>query len=156
MMNFLEFVDNKKKKFVGLFLCDESQRLMSEWCKLNNFDISISYSGVKTNKFDFHLTVFYTNNEVIANNGIIKIKKLPIFFEKYEMLGKENNIPVIKIKPSDMLLKIRKLFENKGFEDEWPSWKPHISLSYNFNGSIIGMPLPNFKIYVDKIIIEDQ
>lgn len=156
MMKFSKFVERSNKKFVGLFLCKESQRLMSEWCKLNNFDITKNYSGEPTNNFEFHLTVFYTNNEVMAKNEIMNIKKIPIFFDEYDMLGKEKNIPVIKIQPTNVLLKIRKLFENHGFKDEWPSWKPHISLSYNFNGSIKGIPLPNFKIYADTIKIEDQ
>lgn len=158
MIGFSEFNQRKRetRKFVSLWLDDYSQKKMMNWASGLGFNTRIDYDGNPTDSFDFHLTVFYTSNTSSITNDSIQLPQTRIIPENFDLLGKALDIPVLKIEKTAPLLFIRNHFESLGLEDEWPEWKPHVSLSYKYDGSptIKGLPLPDFPIYVDCLKIE--
>lgn len=158
MLSFKKFVDNTSKKYVGLYFSKESNKLLLEYAQSNDFDLTKSYDGddIKPEEFDFHTTIYFTSNKVFSENGVYKIKPIELQFDKFELLGKNKNIPVLRVKLSEELLDLRNTFTDLGFKDEWPSYKPHVSLSYNYNEKIKIKELPKFKIVANTIKIENQ
>ncbi len=158
--SFSSYLDKFKKKFVGLDLDQTSQTSLRQWCADNGFDLTTSYSGnpQKAEEFKFHITVFFTTSMHDTTTGTFSIKPFQLNLDHFELLGKDKNIPVIKVTPNDELLKKREMFERMGYKDEWPSYLPHISLSYNKLQipDIKTLKLPDFKVMVDTINTKDQ
>jgi len=161
MKTFYEFLRPKARKFVGLFFTPESQNELRDWAVENGFDLTKSYSGLdqSVDDFDFHTTIFFTTSEHDTPTGILEIEPFELKFNKFELLGKDRNIPVLKIDTDNVpLMRLRKRFEELGYKDEWPEYKPHISLSYNYNGTpnLSRLELPNMRVIANSIRISDQ
>lgn len=159
--SFSEYSKPLNKKFVGLFLERESEEALRRWVIKSGFDITKDYSGkeIAPEDFDFHSTIFYTTSEHNTTNGSFEIEPFELTFSKFELLGKQNNVPVLKLDTdNEKLIKIRKRFEMMGYKDEWPEFKPHISLSYSYNGTpaLDTLELPDIMILANRIRIEDQ
>jgi hypothetical protein len=126
----------------------------------NGFNITSSFSGEKIDaaKFDFHITVFYSDNKKYVANGSFPIEPIPLKFKKMELLGAEKNVPTILIDKTNELVNIRKLYETTGLKDSWPEWKPHLSVSYSYSGKpvIADVKLPDFEVMVDTVIVKTQ
>lgn len=149
------------KKYVAVMFDARTESALRAWALSYGFDLTAKFDGTTQaiEDFDFHTTVFYTNNIVYSETGIVPLKRpfkiRPIGFD---LLGLDNNIPVMLIAPEDELLEIRHIFEEAGMEDQWPAYKPHITVSYGYKGQppIENLQLPDFDIIVDRVKISDQ
>ena len=161
MITFSQYLDKFKKKFVGLDVDKASQDRLREWCLSSGFDLSKSYSGKdqSADKFGFHITVFFTTTTHDTTTGTFKIEPFELKFNKFELLGKSKDVPVMKVDMNnEPLLAKRALFERMGYKDEWPAYLPHVSLSYNYDGEpdLKTLKLPDFPVMVDTLQIKDQ
>jgi len=148
-----------EKKFVCLNLDTKSSELMRYWCIIHGFNLEVNFNEepIPPEKFLFHLTIFFTDNEVEYPDGQELIEPIQLVPDHFELLGENKDVPVIKIKKTLDLLLIRKHFEKSGFKDIWPDWKPHISLSYERKQyDLSGVPLPKFPIWADILSVEKQ
>ena len=156
MKGFKDFM--KKRKYVAVQYDQKSQELLRKWCKKNGFDLTYKYSGArqKEEDFDFHTTIFYTNNEVYLRNenhpinspGKVKITGI-------KMLGFNNDIPVFTIESED-IANLRSYYEGLGLEDQWDEYIPHISVCYDRKPvDINNIKIPDFDLYFDEVVVED-
>ena len=160
MIPFSVFSENVKKKFVGLYFTEESTDALRNWALMAGFDLTTKFNGSKQSvlEFDFHTTIFFTNNYVDIANGEYKIEPFTLSLSHFELLGHERNIPVLKINSDNWTLQsLRQGFEEMGFRDEWPEYKPHISLSYNWDGRprMQNLEVPLIHVVADRIKVED-
>ena len=161
MLSFSNFLDNFNKKFVGLFFTEESEEALRDWALRAGFDLTAKFDGSpqKYSDFDFHTTIFFTSSEHDTKNGMFEIQPFELKLDHFELLGVDKNIPVIKINTDNTpLMKLRQRFEDMGYKDPWPVYKPHISLSYNYTGipDISILKLPDIKVVANRIRITDQ
>lgn len=160
MISFKDFLQDYNKKYIALQISDESQQKLRQWCLANSFNIAKSFSGneIDPESFDFHITIFYSDNKAYVPTGTFKIDPLKITFKRMELLGMEKNVPVLLVDKSKELANIRRIYEATGLEDSWPTYKPHLSVSYSWNGkpSIQNLKLPDFEVTADKIKVENQ
>lgn len=148
-----------EKKFVYLEVDEHSSDLLRYWCKINDFNLLVNYDGFPQTEecFKFHLTIFHTENEVEYSNGRYPIFPVELQFDRFEVLGEENDVPVIKVKKTLELQLIRNKFVDLGFKDKWPEWKPHISLSYDRKKyDLNNLSLPKFTLLCKYLTIEKQ
>lgn len=148
-----------EKKFVYLEIDDKSSELLRYWCSINKFNLALNFdqTPIPEDQFKFHLTIFFTENEISHTNGRFFIDPIELIPDRFEALGENRDVPVMKFKKTLDLLLIRKSFENKGFVDKWSEWKPHISLSYERKKyNLDKLVLPKFPIITKTIIIEKQ
>lgn len=158
----LEAIDNIRnisKKYVAIQFTEETNNKLKKYAIDNGFDLSVDYEGNTTDDdFDFHTTVFYTNNMVDLEDGKKEAPSITAKVKSLAMLGKDNDVPVLLL--DDGFLPIRKEYEKKGLKDEWPSWKPHISLTYSKDNipDISKMKLPTFPIVAEyiKVVTQDE
>lgn len=158
MKTFKMFIEKKtlSRKYIAVVYDDKTHSKMRDWCIENGFDLTKKYDGSNrpAEAFEFHTTVFYAKNEINLENTVIPLvgEVSPV---KFELLGENNDIPVLIVK-SDDLNAIRDEYGNLGIEDEWPDYKPHISLSYDRKKyDISKLKLPNFKMRYSELKIED-
>jgi hypothetical protein len=161
MKTFKEYLKEQELpeeiKYVAI-ICDQStQTKLINYCIKNNFNLEKSYDDEQQSPedFEFHVTIFFTNslhkienkeeqlNDVISANPI-----------KLEVFGQNKDVPVLKVE-GDGISKLRKYFEKTyNMTDEWPDFKPHISLSYDRKPyNVDEIELPDFPIYFDKLVI---
>jgi hypothetical protein len=161
MKSFKIFIEEKRftTKYIAVQYDEATQKKLREWAIKNGFDLTQDYDGNNQDAkdFDFHTTIFYSTSEHDIKNEILQINRSRTAkVVDIEMLGVNNNIPVLKIESND-ILKIRRYYEAEyDMKDAWPEYKPHISLSYSKN--IIDtskMKLPTFLLTFDTIKIAD-
>ena len=159
MKSFRTFVEEKtrSRKYVAVIYDNDTQRNLREWCMENGFDLSKSYNEADQDpsEFEFHSTVFYSENEVVMKNEILPLVYGEAFPVKFKLLGENNDIPVLLVSSSD-LNDIRDEYERKGLEDKWPEFLPHVSLSYvRKDYDLSGLELPEFRMKFGELKIED-
>jgi 2'-5' RNA ligase len=156
MKSLKEFM--AKRKYVSVQYDKESQDKLRDWATKNGFNLSVKYNGEEQDpkEFDFHTTVFYSTNEVNLRNKTMRIPPTEVTITKLKFLGENEDIPVLVIEPTDGIKELREHFESLGLEDQWPSYQPHISLSYAREKiDTENIKLPDFKPKYDTLIIED-
>lgn len=160
MIGFRQFMERAPtKKYVAVQYDAATQKKLRKWAEDNGFDLSTKYDGTKQDPedFDFHTTIFFTSSEhdipnyikTIAPSGSAKVVDIM-------MLGVNNDIPVLKIE-SPIVLRLRKHFEDAyGMEDEWPEYKPHVSISYSKNlPDMNSVKLPTFELTFNQVKVDD-
>jgi hypothetical protein len=156
MKNFKEFI--AKRKNVAIEYDAESQKNLREWAEQNGFDLSVKYNGEKQDPkdFDFHTTIFYSTNEVPLRNRTIRQTPTEVIITGIKFLGENEDIPVLTISVSGGINYLRQHYEKLGLEDKWPTYQPHISVSYAKKPiDIKKIKLPTFRPRYDKIKIKD-
>lgn len=156
MKTLKEFMS--KRKYVAVTYDDESQKKLREWATDNGFDLTKSYDDTeqKPEDFEFHTTIFFTTNEVNLKNKSIKQKPVEVTIQGIKFLGENEDIPVLKLELTGKLKELREQYEDLGLEDQWPSYQPHISLSYaKEKRDISKIKMPTFKPKYDTIVIRD-
>ena len=145
-------------KYVSVQYDAETQVKLREWCAESGFDLTTNYDDSRqpAEDFTFHSTIFYSSNKVVLPNRSLYLSKKMVLPVAFECLGNEQNIPVLKVM-SDDLLELRAEYEEFGLEDTWPSYKPHISLSYKKETTdFAGIHMPTFDLTFDQLIVADQ
>jgi 2'-5' RNA ligase len=156
MKTLKEFI--ARRKYVAVEYDDESQKKLREWALDNGFDLTAKFNGEKQEPedFDFHTTIFYTTNEVPLRNRVMPQSSSEVIITGIKFLGEDEDIPVLSVSLSGAIKDIREHFERLGLEDKWPSYQPHISLSYaKKRVDTDKIVLPNFRPKFDRIVIKD-
>jgi len=155
MKTLKEFM--QERKYIAVIYDDETQIKLREWAINNGFDLTINYDGEAQEEkdFDFHTTIFYTTNEVYLKNKTIPEPPTEVKVSGIKFLGVNQDVPVLSVSLSGGVKKIRLHYEMMGLLDKWPSYMPHISLSYSNDKVLLdNVVLPDFKLKFDKIVIE--
>lgn len=156
IMSFKSFLQDYGKKYIALQVSAGSSAKLTAWAKRLGFDLSIGFNEQPITKFNFHTTVFFSDNETYLRNGLFPIQAIELVPTGWKILGE--NTPVLLLQKTDQLTNLRRIYENMGLYDKWPEWIPHISVSYNWNGkpATTKLGLPDFKITADSIKVENQ
>ena len=147
-----------RRKYIAVKYDDESQKKLRDWATSNGFDLSVKYNGEEQSPedFDFHTTIFYTTNEVNLRNQVTPKKPTEVTITGIKFLGENKDIPVLTVSASGGINELRQYYEDLGLEDQWPSYQPHISLSYaKKQVDVSGVKLPDFKPTYDRVEIKD-
>jgi 2'-5' RNA ligase len=155
--SFKTFVEEKNmsRKYVAVVYDEETQSKLRNWCTENGFDLTKTYSGKDQapEDFEFHTTVFYSENESGIKNSI-KLASGDVEATGFKLLGEDHDIPVLTVRGDTRIL--RRTFENMGLKDKSPNYIPHISLSYvRKNYDLSGLKLPDFKMNFGELKIEN-
>lgn len=160
MTEFEEFLEEelyKREKYVCVIYDNKTQKLLNDWCEANGITHNKSYSGKKRyGPFKFHTTIFYTNTKHDLQNGEFPATGT-VSIKGIELMGENKDIIVLKVDSPD-IQKIRKKYESMGMEDEWPDYKPHVSLTYDRfkdESKIKNLIQPMFDLKFDAIQVAD-
>jgi 2'-5' RNA ligase len=158
MKSFRTFMEEKKmsRKYVAVVYDDETQQKLRKWCEENGFDLTKSYSGndQAADDFEFHTTIFYSENESNIENSFTPTSG-EVEATGFKLLGEDNDIPVLQVSGGDLAV-LRRTFEHMGLKDKWPTYVPHVSLSYvKKDYDLSGMKVPDFRMNFGELKIED-
>lgn len=157
MISLADFL-SKKRKYIAAIYNDETQENLRKWCKENGFDLTKKYKGEDQPEedFRFHTTIIYSESIHKMDNGTVELDTFQVRPFEFALLGEDKDIPVIKV-DGHSLYKIRSYYiDQYEMWDKWPTYLPHISVSYVRNPDYdLKLKLPKFKLWADKITIED-
>lgn len=149
-------VIDKARRVVTVRASWETQCNLREWAKSYGFDLGWSYSGWPQSSydFDFHVTIVASANEVAIEDGVRSIDDLRLDPIGFEVLG--DNTPTIVLDANKTLTAIREFFITTfGITPTYAEFKPHISLSYKWNGDpdirTSAPALPDFPLCFDML-----
>lgn len=145
----------KTTKYVRIEYDEATQIKLREWAIAQGFDLTIKWSGSKqpVEAFNFHTTIFWTTSlhdyidETIGYTWPQSAKAVG-----FELLDNET-VAVLKVE-GDNLISTRDVMVMYGMKDDWPSFLPHVSVSYAKDHPT-DVTLPNFPLVYDKLIISD-
>lgn len=151
-----DFVESRK--YIEIEYSPVTQGYLRQYCLDNGFDITYKHSGrrCEPEDFTFHSTIWFTTNTATIPNGERPVEIDDIMPMGFALFGEEENILVLEIQ-SERLQSLRDMFgENYDLEDEWPDYRPHISLSYRYQGELPDVALPDGnQIVADKLRVKD-
>jgi len=148
----------KERKYIEVKYDALTQGYLHEYCDANGFDLSIRFDGSKQDPdcFYFHSTVWFTTTEHQLDNATIDCY-VTATATNFALFGTNQDILVLEIQ-SDELQELRDYYGMEyGMEDEWPDYRPHITLCYGYKGN--GLPdveLPEMQLVADQLNIKTQ
>jgi hypothetical protein len=133
------------KKYIEVQYNPVTQGYLREYCLDNDFDLSTRFDGTDqtAQAFDFHTTVWYTSNSVVMPTYSQDIAINDIVPNGFALFGPDENILVLEIDSAEIRAMRDMLGDKYGLEDEWPDYRPHITLSYAFSGDLPTVDLPD-------------
>jgi hypothetical protein len=147
-----------KRKYVSVVYDDSSQLLLRNWALENGFDLTTSYSGniQPMEDFKFHTTIVYSKNEKYLTNQTLTRSPTKVIVTGIKMLGENYDAHVLSLCAIGPINQARLFYEEIGLVDYWPTFNPHISISYSkVLPDMSKVKLPTFTPTFDKIKIED-
>lgn len=143
--------------FVGLYASPKTQSRLEQWCTKHGFDLHTSFEGDKTkDPQSFHVTIAYNVDGSIYFTSDEDRVVMPISVQpkKFKTLGQETKFPVIELESSQELNTIVDYFNTMfGVKSKFPTYIPHVTLSYNPDFSFDGVELPSFPLIFNRLII---
>lgn len=135
-----------KGTYVCVKLSDKSATKLNKWCKESLIPNQLP-------KEDLHCTLIYSKDdlppaiELPQYSEPFKIE--PDTFE-YALFGDKQTILVLKFKQEELQARWQTLKDEYNFQYDFPTYIPHISLSYEVpeGYNINRLELPNFPIYL--------
>ena len=120
----------------------ETDAKLRDWCAAWGFDLAAGYGGADRDPaaFKFHLTLVASVNEIAASLADVTLAlATPITVPEpraLAALGADGDTPVLTVVDADgLLLALRDMFiAELGIEPTFADFKPHVSLSYRWDG----------------------
>jgi hypothetical protein len=142
-------------KIIMLKADARSQAAWRSWCVTHGFDVTRSFSGkpIQPTEFDFHLTLLASTNPITLPASSRSIPPFTLEPCGFTVLGQKT--PTAVLAPTAYLTDRRDwIITTYGIVPTYPSFRPHISLSYNWDGHPLLniLPLPP-SITFDRCIV---
>jgi len=103
---------------------------------------------------DVHTTIHYSKK---GNRGTMREAKGKIFTVEtagLELLGENEDILVVRVVSDELERLHENLKNNYGLEYDFPEYKPHITIKYDFQGDINELELPEMELQTTKIHVQ--
>lgn len=146
---------------IMLDVSQETAQKIHEFTHRHGITQNYSFDGnLIPGTLNFHVTVLYTQTPIGVPTGVIEYREpFEIYPTGYDMFSE--CIPVMLVS-GDRMHSIRKTYQDLyDFDEDFPDWKPHLSLSYdskydsNMRFVTERLPLPDFPLIVDRLRIEE-
>ena len=132
---------------------------LRSWAERQGFDLGSDFDGNPrpVDKFDFHITLVASANAVFVPETQHMIEPVEASAVGFDVLGKDREVPVLKLEPSAALVAMREFFiETYGIEPTFADYKPHVSLSYAWDGepALEDLELPDVPLVFDQLRVK--
>lgn len=147
------------RKVVVLVASHDTQNFLKSYADAQGFDLNADYDGNprSAERFDFHVTLVASANEVFVPETQHVIEPVELTAEGFDVLGKDRQVPVLKLKASTELQVMRQFFvDTYGIEPTFADYKPHVTLSYAWSGTpaLEDLDLPTVPLVFDQLRVK--
>ncbi len=139
----------KNGTYVGVRASKQTTEELREYCKQNSIDMVGTVHDRR-----LHVTIIYSLKKIpklhaIDDEYLATPSKLSMFKS-----DDDANVLVLELDCPELILRHEQL-KQLGGTHTFSSYKPHVTLSYDFDGSIKGLPNYNKQLILDKEYIKD-
>lgn len=148
-----------------VFADHDTQNALVDWCKKVGFDLTYKYSGrrIEPEDFEFHATLVACKNDVTTPITDHLFKPFSTKAIGFEVLGKDRRVPTLKLEEVSELTIMRQYFiettvcEAYGMQPTFEVFKPHVSLSYHWDGEpdLSKLKLPDFPLTFNRLVVNE-
>lgn len=148
----------KARRVVSLHADEATQEKLRTWAEDAGFDLGWNYDGwpIDPQWFRFHVTLIATKNEVEIEDRWQPIGPLTVSPAGFAVLGADRRVPVLELSNNDKLTAMRQFFIDAfGAEPTFDEYRPHISLSYKWDGApdLSKLSPPSFPLTFDALVV---
>ena len=137
--------------YVGLRVSKKSHNDIKDFCAVNQIP-------TKPNFFDkrLHTTVIYSRKHCdgLVGQPDVMHKAEFIGYDLFTSEGK-NCVLVMKLNAPSVVARHLQIMAQYGATYDFPVYTPHITLSYNFLGNFVDLPVYNEPIFLENEYVED-
>ena len=134
---------------IALLIADAaSQAKLTAYCERHGFAIEPDHQ--------FHLTLLASENEIDLADCEMGILPAPLVAVGFGRFGPDEMTPVLALETQPWLAELRRHFtDDVGAIPTYPDFRPHVSLSYAWDGTpaLGGLPLPSSPLVFDRLAI---
>lgn len=133
-----EPTNTTSRKVVVLHADAATQERLRDWAQMVGFDLGWNYDGwpIAKEDFLFHVTLLASKNDLDIPEGWRSVGPIALRPVGFEVLGVDRQIPTLRIEADETLSAMRQFFiDEYGAEPTFDEFKPHVSLSYRWDGS---------------------
>lgn len=135
----------------------QTQAALLSWAENAGFNLSWSYSGWPqlSEFFDFHLTIAASKNALALDVRGRPIDPITLRATGFTALGEDGRTPCLVIEPSERLVELREFAIAQGIEPTFDDFRPHISLSYKWDGSpsLDSLTVPDIPLVFNYLVV---
>lgn len=146
-----------ERKYIEIQYNTATQQFLRGYCEDNGFDLGFDFNGkpADPNNFNFHSTVWFTTSKHQLENKTFKYNDVvsPVGFN---LFGEDKNVLVLEIKSVKLNTVRYHYAKTYNMKDEWPDFKPHITLTYKYEGELPDIALPDQNLVADILKIKTQ
>lgn len=143
--------DAPSRKVVVLVADAGTNADMRRWCELQGFDLGASFGGEPRDpaRFKFHVTLFATVGPSALPEQSHPIEYLLLDAIGFDAFGPERRTPVALLAPVPRLVEMREAWlALADAEPTYPEFRPHLTLSYAWDGqpALENLPMINLAL----------
>lgn len=144
------------RKVVVLLADAPTQAALHAWATAQGFDLGASFGGERRDpaQFEFHLTLFATVGGCDLAELSTAIDPVRVEILGFALLGADADTPVLKVASDGELTLLREAWlQQAGAEPTYPDFRPHVSLSYAWDGEPVmsELEMPDFTLWFDRL-----
>lgn len=151
-MKFLEFLDilslennSGNGTFVGARLTKNSEKKLLHWMKENKIRKAVP-------RKDLHVTVLLDKKREFKWSPVVFDPPLEIKSDSFKLkkFGEDDNVLVLSFSQPELEKRHEEGIEKHGIDWDFPSYIPHITLSYDSDADPKDLLLPTFPLFLEK------
>jgi len=147
----------QEKKYIEIQYDAVTQGYLRQYCLDNDFDLTYKFNGKRQDveDFDFHSTVIFSTSRHDFDNETVPTD-ITATATGFALFGENQDILVLEIESEDLVAVRDYYVSTYDMTDEWPDYKPHITVCYQYKGELPDVDLPDIDLTADKINVKRQ
>ena len=137
--------------YAGLRVTQSTHDEIKRFCLENNLPVKPGYFDKR-----LHTTVIYSRKHCAGLQAQPDVQHRAEFigYDLFTSEGK-NCVLVMKLNAPSVVARHLQIMAQYGATYDFPVYSPHITLSYDFSGEILNLPVYNQPIFLDSEYVED-
>lgn len=143
-------------RIVMLVADHDTQNALAAWAEAAGFDQAYGGRAITPDMFDFHITLLATADAVSIPETDHLIEPVAVEAVSFDALGPDKDTPVLSLSKDGLQLLRDYFIETYGAEPIYTDFKPHVSLSYAWDGepALEDLELPDFPLVFDRLVVK--
>lgn len=155
MKTFKDYISHRRT-FVSVGVSETQQQELVDFKRIAGLENNKDFGGEYIDPMDFyhHITILYSSKGH-ADTTDERIESFELETDGWELLGRDKDCLTIRFKQDPKLISMKEKYESKGLISDWPTFKPHLTLVYNYKKTKVPRVKPPKSIIFDRLFIEE-
>ena len=150
LLSLSQHAKHKNGTYVSLGMSKRSQQELEDFVKNHLF---IANSGIEPESL--HTTVIYSRTPVPEAEHLIRDIDTTATCVQYEIFSHSaSETCLVILIDCPLARKLNDKLTRMGASSDYPVYRAHVTIAKGFDSQVMNLPLPQFALHFDKIIVE--